>query len=61
MKQSRRERRAEAKRYGLTFEPQYNGQGNEPVTHLQAKGVGYERFDSRYVTVSTKTNSPEVE
>lgn len=58
-KTSRRQRRAEAKRYGLAFEPQYNGQG--PVTHLQSKGVGYERFDSKYVTVSTKTNSPEVE
>jgi hypothetical protein len=57
---NRRQRRAEAKRYGLKFEPQYVA-GREPQTHLQMKGVGYERFDGKYVTVSTKTNSPEVE
>lgn len=60
MKQSRRERRAEARRYGLAFEPQY-AVGREPRTHLEMFGKGYERFDSKYVTVSTKTNSPEVE
>lgn len=59
-KQSRRERRAEAKRYGLKFDPQYSN-GQAPVTHIQYYGVGYERFDTKYNEVSTKTNSPEVE
>jgi hypothetical protein len=59
-KQTRRQRREEARRYGLKFEPQY-ATGREPQTHIQMHGVGYERFDSKFVTVSTKTNSPEVE
>lgn len=59
-KESRRERRAEARRYGLKFTPQY-AEGREPKTHLELFGVGYERFDSKYVSVSEKTSSPEVE
>jgi hypothetical protein len=58
MKMSRRERRAEAKRYGIPFEPQYNG----PVyTYMEYHGVGYERFDNKYITVSTKTTNTEGE
>lgn len=59
MKASRRERRAEAKRYGLPFEPQYNGQG--PVTNIQFNGEGYERFDTKYNAVSTKTTNTKYE
>jgi hypothetical protein len=56
---NRKERRAEARRYGLDFQPEYNGQG--PVTHLEYHGVGYERFDTKYNVVSTKTTNTKGE
>ncbi len=60
MKMTRRERRKEARRYGLPFEPQY-AEGREPVTHAQYYGTGYERFDTKYNVVSTKTTSTQYE
>jgi hypothetical protein len=57
---SRRERRAEARRFGLDFQPQY-AKGNGPMTYLQAYGVGYERFDTKFVKVSGKVENQEVE
>lgn len=60
---SRRERRLEAKENGLQFEPQYKSGiresltgekvtvGGEPKTHEEAYGVGYERFNNKFVTI----------
>lgn len=46
---SRRERRQEARDNGVTFEPQYNGKS--PITYEEFKGVGYERFNNKFVTI----------
>jgi hypothetical protein len=60
---TRKERRAEARRNKTKFEPQYNsgirfdGEGKQvtvggsPKTHEEMYGVGYERFNSKHVTV----------
>ncbi|MDQ0174428.1 hypothetical protein [Bacillus chungangensis] len=47
---SRRERRQEARKNGAKFVPQYNGK--KPKTYKEAFGVGYERFDGKYVKVT---------
>jgi hypothetical protein len=47
---SRQDRRELAKLNKEEFTPQYNG--NSPKTHKEVFGVGYERFNSKYVTVS---------
>lgn len=46
---SRKERRQEAKESGVAFVPQYNG-GN-PVSYEKYYGVGYERFNNKFVTI----------
>lgn len=63
---SRRQRRQEARESGVPFEPQYssgmkNGQqvGGEPKTYEEMYGVGYERFDGKYVKVSDKITEEE--
>jgi hypothetical protein len=46
---SRKERREEARKNKTAFVPQYNGQS--PKTHEEAFGVGYERFNNKFVTI----------
>lgn len=46
---SRRERRLEAKKNGVPFEPLYNG--GKPKSHEEMYGVGYERFNNSFVTI----------
>lgn len=52
----RKQRRQEARQQGVPFEPVYNeneaGKGGRPKTHEEMFGIGYERFDGKYVTVS---------
>lgn len=48
----RRERRKEARENKVPFEPQYNGKF--PQSHEDMHGVGYERFNSKYVTIKEK-------
>ncbi len=64
---SRRERREEARKNKTTFEPQYKtgtrlirndkGEaetvitGGAPKSHEEAYGVGYERFNNKFVTI----------
>lgn len=54
--ESRRLRRKKAKEHGIPFEPKYNPnpnhRGNTLVTHKEAYGSGYERFDDKYTKVS---------
>jgi hypothetical protein len=50
MKLSRRERRAEARKNKTEFIPQYNGKA--PQTYKEYYGVGYERFNNKFVTVA---------
>ena len=52
MIKSRKERRLEAKENGVKFVPQYNGR--TPQTHEEMYGVGYERFNNKYVTIKEK-------
>lgn len=47
---SRRERRTEVRDNGTEFVPQYNG--NTPKTFEEVYGVGYERFNNKYITVA---------
>lgn len=49
MMKSRKERRKEAKLNKTKFQPLYNGGGK--VTHKEHYGVGYERFNNKYVTI----------
>lgn len=46
---NRKERREEAKKKGTAFVPQYNGKG--PQTYEEYYGVGYERFNNKFVTI----------
>lgn len=46
---NRRERRAEARKSKELFEPHYNGQN--PKTYEEAFGVGYERFNNKWVAI----------
>ena len=48
-KLNRRERRELARKNGEEFKPQYNG--NSPVTYEEFHGVGYERFNNKFVTI----------
>ena len=55
----RRQRRLEARLIGVPFEPHYNknevtGKGGQPKTYEEMFGIGYERFDDKYVIVSDK-------
>jgi hypothetical protein len=45
---TRRERREEARKNKTAFVPQYNGQVR---TYEEAFGKGYERFNSKFVTI----------
>lgn len=67
---SRRERRQEAKEKKVKFEPQYssgkrfvNGEviivGGEPKTYEEAYGIGYERFNDKFVTIKEVENKEE--
>jgi hypothetical protein len=65
---SRKERRKEAREKGEEFVPQYNSAtkfdpesgtytvGGEPKTYEEMYGVGYERFNDRYVKFGTGEN-----
>ena len=55
---SRQERRQEARDNNTEFTPQYNG--NSPVTFEQLYGVGYERFNSKQVTIKEATTEEAV-
>ena len=55
---SRQERRQEARGNNTEFAPQYNG--NSPVTFEQYYGVGYERFNSKHVTIKDIANEEAV-
>ena len=46
---SRRERRAEARANKVAFEPVYNGEA--PKSYEEMHGVGYERFNNKYITI----------
>jgi len=64
---NRRERRQEAKKNGVPFQPQYKSSkrvirkdsvnietitvGGAPKTFEEAYGVGYERFNNKFVTI----------
>lgn len=50
MKNTRKQRRENARKNNEVFTPQYNG--NKPVTYAEFYGVGYERFDNKFVKVS---------
>ncbi|WP_156341134.1 hypothetical protein [Cytobacillus solani] len=50
MKLSRRERRAEARKNKTAFVPQYNGKA--PQSYEEYYGVGYERFNNKFVTIA---------
>ena len=45
----RRERREEARKNKTKFEPQYNG--NAPKSYEEFYGVGYERYNNKFVTI----------
>ncbi len=45
----RRERREEARKNKTKFEPIYNGK--PPQTYEEFHGVGYERFNNKFVTI----------
>lgn len=49
---SRRERRQES---GKDFQPIY-AEGKEPKSYEEHFGIGYERFDGKYVKVSDKVS-----
>ncbi|WP_181444478.1 hypothetical protein [Bacillus sp. 03113] len=49
MLKSRRERREEARKNKTKFEPQYNGR--TPQSYEEFYGVGYERFNNKFVTI----------
>ena len=51
---SRRERRAEARKNTTEFVPMYNGKG--PQTYEEMYGIGYERFNNKFVTISKGAN-----
>lgn len=44
---SRKQRRLEARESGLEFVPQYGG--NSPINYKEYSGIGYERFNNRFV------------
>ena len=47
---NRRERREKARQEKVSFVPLYsNGKG--PVTYEEYHGVGYERFNNKFVTI----------
>lgn len=50
MKMSRRERRELARQNGTKFIPRYNGKG--PRSYKEHFGVGYERFNNKFVTIA---------
>ncbi|MFQ3543639.1 hypothetical protein Q7A53_06105 [Halobacillus rhizosphaerae] len=49
MKMTRRERREEARKNKTEFEPQYNGR--TPKSYEEFYGKGYERFNTKFVTI----------
>lgn len=48
-KQTRRQRREEARNNKEVFAPLYNGK--EPVSYEEFYGVGNERFNNKFVTI----------
>lgn len=55
MFKSRKERRKEAKENKGKFTPMYNG--GSPKTHEEYYGVGYERFNNKFVTIKEEKNN----
>jgi hypothetical protein len=51
----RKERRQEARKNKTEFVPQYNGKS--PQTFEEFKGVGYERFNNKFVTIKEVVNN----
>ncbi|MEH6941646.1 hypothetical protein [Bacillus sp. JJ722] len=49
MMKSRKERRTEARENKTVFVSHYNG--NSPQTYEEYYGVGYERFNNKFVTI----------
>lgn len=49
--ESRKERRAKARKEKTAFEPQYNNSQANTVTYEEFHGVGYERFNSKHVII----------
>lgn len=49
---SRRGRRAEARRNKTEFQPVYNGRG--PQSYEEMYGIGYERFNNKFVNIAEK-------
>jgi hypothetical protein len=50
MKMNRRERKELARQNGTRFIPKYNGKG--PRSYEEFYGVGYERFNNKFVTIA---------
>lgn len=53
---SRKERKLEAKQTGISFVPQYNGNG--VVSYEDYYDVGNERFNNKFVQFNKPTESP---
>ncbi|WP_156036010.1 hypothetical protein [Virgibacillus halodenitrificans] len=58
MNKSRKERRKEARENKVQFAPQY--QGKQPLSYEEMYGKGYERFNSKYVTIKEETNNGKI-
>ena len=60
----RKQRRLDARQTGAVFQPQYSSGvrhdekgskftvGGAPETHEEATGIGYERFNNKYVSIA---------
>lgn len=70
---TRKERRLEAKRNKTAFVPQYNSGvrfskygekiivGGEPKTYKESYGIGYERFNNKFITIAEEEVKNEKE
>lgn len=58
MKKSRKERKLEAKQNGVSFVPQYNGNG--VVSSEDFYGSGLERFNNKFVKFDKKVEEPVI-
>ncbi|MEK4122102.1 hypothetical protein [Lysinibacillus sp. FSL K6-0102] len=56
MKKSRKERKLEAKQNGVSFVPQYNGNG--VISSEDFYGSGLERFNNKFVKFDKKVEAP---
>lgn len=71
--ENRKQRRLEAKKNKTTFEPQYSTgkmfdragktivTGGEPKTFEQMYGIGYERFNNKFVTIKEVKEIVEID